>query len=131
MTMKRLAIIVIVLWTAWAGAAAQNEVDGIVSRFSSLGSATFTSAVERDSKTHKIIKVVNKLVMSGPNVKKLSRTFDSEAAKQKNSYSTKKDNIITKIFTQDYPTSSRIYMIKYADESMFPETEITIIIKKR
>lgn len=131
MTMKRLAIIVIVLWTAWTGAAAQNEVDGIVSRFSSLGSATFTSAVERDSKTHKIIKVVNKLVMSGPNVKKLSRTFDSEAAKQKNSYSTKKDNIITKIFTQDYPTSSRIYMIKYADESMFPETEITIIIKKR
>lgn len=117
--------------TTWTGAAAQNEVDGIVSRFSSLGSATFTSAVERDSKTHKIIKVVNKLVMSGPNVKKLSRTFDSEAAKQKNSYSTKKDNIITKIFTQDYPTSSRIYMIKYADESMFPETEITIIIKKR
>jgi len=131
MTMKRLAIIVIVLWTAWAGAAAQNEVDRMVNHLSSLGSATFTSAVERDSKTHKIIKVVNKLVMSGPNVKKLSRTFDSEAAKQKNSYSTKKDNIITKIFTQDYPTSSRIYMIKYADESMFPETEITIIIKKR
>lgn len=131
MTMKRLAIIVIVLWTAWAGAAAQNEVDRMVNHLSSLGSATFTSAVERDSKTHKIIKVVNKLVMSGPNVKKLSRTFDGEAAKQKNSYSTKKDNIITKIFTQDYPTSSRIYMIKYADESMFPETEITIIIKKR
>ena len=119
MTMKRLAIIVIVLWTAWAGAAAQNEVDRMVNHLST------------DSKTHKIIKVVNKLVMSGPNVKKLSRTFDSEAAKQKNSYSTKKDNIITKIFTQDYPTSSRIYMIKYADESMFPETEITIIIKKR
>ena len=131
MTMKRLAIIVIVLWTAWAGAAAQNEVDRMVNHLSTLGSATFTSAVERDSKTHKIIKVVNKLVISGPNVKKLSRTFDSEAAKQKNSYSTKKDNIITKIFTQDYPTSSRIYMIKYADESMFPETEITIIIKKR
>jgi|GEM_PF-2108830 hypothetical protein len=131
MTMKRLAIIVIVLWTAWAGAAAQNEVDRMVNHLSTIGTASFTSAVERDSKTHKIIKVVNKLVMSGPNVKKLSRTFDSEAAKQKNSYSTKKDNIITKIFTQDYPTSSRIYMIKYADESMFPETEITIIIKKR
>ena len=121
MTMKRLAIIVIVLWTAWAGAAAQNEVDRMVNHLSTIGTASFTSAVERDSKTHKIIKVVNKL----------SRTFDSEAAKQKNSYSTKKDNIITKIFTQDYPTSSRIYMIKYADESMFPETEITIIIKKR
>jgi len=69
MTMKRLAIIVIVLWTAWAGAAAQNEVDRMVNHLSTIGTASFTSAVERDSKTHKIIKVVNKLVMSGPNVK--------------------------------------------------------------
>ena len=34
MTMKRLAIIVIVLWTAWAGAAAQNEVDRMVNHLS-------------------------------------------------------------------------------------------------
>jgi hypothetical protein len=129
--MRRFAIIILVLWTACTGVAAQNEVDKMVNRLSTIGTAVYTSAVERDPKTHKIMKVVNELKITGPSVTKLINTFNDAASKQKNSYTKKEDNSITKIFTQNYPTSSRIYMMKYLDNSFFPDTRITIIIKRK
>ena len=37
---------------------AQNSIDKAVDEYSSIGKSTFTSAVERDPKTRKVLKVV-------------------------------------------------------------------------
>lgn len=44
----------ILIVVAIATTAAQNRIDSLVDNFSSQGNSTFTSAVERDSKTNRI-----------------------------------------------------------------------------
>ena len=59
--------------------AAQNSIDRLVENFSSVGNSTFTSAVERDSKTHRIKKVVKKLTLEGKPSRELRKAFEDEA----------------------------------------------------
>ena len=36
-------------------AVAQNSIDGLIDNYSSVGMSKFTSAVERDPRTHKVL----------------------------------------------------------------------------
>ena len=40
---------------------AQNSIDELVENFSTVGSSSYTSAIERDPQTHQVMKVVKTL----------------------------------------------------------------------
>jgi protease II len=110
--------------TAWA----QNSVDDMIDEFSHIGSAEFTSAIKRNEKTHAVEKVVKKLEYDGPQSQKLISTFKKEAEKH-NATTKHSDDEITMVFTTKSKKSNRIYMMKYEDEGVYPEVEITVIVK--
>lgn len=43
-------------------AVAQNSIDGLIDNYSSVGMSKFTSAVERDPRTHKVQRLEQRLV---------------------------------------------------------------------
>ena len=51
----------LLLVVAAACAVAQNSIDRMMDNYSSRGTSRFTSAVEREPKTRKVLKVVNVL----------------------------------------------------------------------
>ena len=57
--MKKTACILLYLAGMAFPAMAQNSIDRMVKQHSTTGKSTFTSAVERDPATRKVVKVVN------------------------------------------------------------------------
>ncbi len=57
--MKKTACILLFLAGMALPAMAQNSIDRMVKQHSTTGKSTFTSAVERDPATRKVVKVVN------------------------------------------------------------------------
>lgn len=126
--MKRLISLMILIVAAIATIAAQNRIDSLVDNFSSQGNSTFTSAVERDSKTNRIKKVVKRLVTEGKTSNELRQAFEAE--KHIGTFSEKFENNV-RVFmltTQDSRTN-RIYMLRLENERFYPKSETTIIIK--
>ena len=79
---------------------AQNEIDRLVEEFSTVGWSNFTSAVERDPKTHRIIKTVKTLETSGNNIGALKNAFENEA--HSGNFSKKKeDNYLKHEYTKE------------------------------
>ncbi len=108
---------------------AQNSIDRLVDKFSSVGSSTFTSAVERDPKTRKVVKVVKTLELEGDHVKQIWKAFEAEA-RNGNMQNHVKNGVRTMILTVKKSGRNRIYMLKQkADMSGYPEAKVTIIIK--
>lgn len=58
---------------------AQCSIDKIVEDYSAVGRSKFTSAVERDPKTRKVVKVVKVLELNDYNGKQLIAAFEQEA----------------------------------------------------
>lgn len=85
--MKRLISLIFMLIAMAIAVNAQNSIDRAIDNFSTVGNSTFTSAVERDSNTRKIKKVVKRLTMEGEGCKKLRETFEAE--KKSGDYSSK------------------------------------------
>lgn len=117
-----------ILVAAIATTAAQNRIDNLVDNFSSQGNSTFTSAVERDSKTNRIKKVVKRLVTEGRISNELRQAFEAE--KNAGTFSEKYENNvrILMLTTQD-SRSNRIYMLRLENERFYPKSETAIIIK--
>ena len=111
---------------------AQNEIDRVVDQFSTIGSSTFTSAVERDPHTRRVIKTVKVLETSyGPNVSKLKNAFEKEA--NTGNFSTKKEDNETKmILTVQTERTNRIYMLNFTSHhNIYSGGKATIIVKVR
>ncbi|MBP3537019.1 MAG: DUF5024 domain-containing protein [Muribaculaceae bacterium] len=126
--MKRLILSLCMLVAVAVTSAAQNSIDRLVENFSSVGNSTFTSAVERDSKTHRIKKVVKKLTLEGKPSRELRKAFEDEA--HTGAFTERNDNgeTVLMLTTQDEKTN-RVYMLCISDEKFYPKTETTIIIK--
>ena len=74
---KRIYIALCLLcFSAWLRA--QNSIDEVVDNFSTVGSSTYTSAIERDPQTHKVVRVVKTLETRGQVVSDLIRAFQKE-----------------------------------------------------
>lgn len=126
--MKRLTSLIILVVTAIVTVGAQNRIDRLVDNFSSQGNSTFTSALERDSKTKQIIKVVKQLTISGVTSSELRKAFEAE--KHAGKFSEKVENDVrTLILTTQDSKSNRIYMLRIENENHYPKSETTIIIK--
>ena len=64
MDIRRIIITAVILVTSMVNVAAQNRIDEMIENYSSRGTSRFTSAVERDPKTRKVLKVVNVLELN-------------------------------------------------------------------
>lgn len=126
--MKLLISILCLLMTPAAACFAQNGIDNLVENISTVGNSTFTSAVERDSKTHRIIKVVKKLSLEGTTSHKLRKAFEAE--KHSGTFTEKcESNVRTLMLTTQDAKATRIYMLRMEDDDPYPKSETTIIVK--
>ena len=110
---------------------AQNEIDRLVDHYSTMGSSTFTSAVERDPKTHKIVKTVKTLKTRGHDIGEIKNAFERES--HTGNFSKKKEDDKTKmVLTVQTEKANRVYMLTYSSSGhSFHEGKATIIVKVR
>ena len=126
--MKILLCMLGMLFTTLA-ISAQNSIDKAVDEYSSIGKSTFTSAVERDPKTRKVLKVVKVLQPTDITINKLRKAFLQEKGNGQFSIMVN-DEVETMTLTVENEKENRVYMIKYANRrSLFTNGKVTIIIR--
>lgn len=108
---------------------AQNSIDKAVDEYSSIGKSTFTSAVERDPKTRKVLKVVKILQPTDMTINKLRKAFLQEQENGQFSIMVN-DEEETMTLTVENEKENRVYMMKYVNHrSSFTNGKVTIIIR--
>ncbi len=108
---------------------AQNSIDEVVDNFSTVGSSTYTSAIERDPQTRRVIKVVKTLETRGKVVSDLIDAFNKE--RETGSFSRKEENDeVTMILATENKSGNRVYMFQCRDKG-YPWGKATIIIRPK
>ncbi|MCI6702924.1 MAG: DUF5024 domain-containing protein [Prevotellaceae bacterium] len=108
---------------------AQNSIDKLIDHFSTVGNAVFRSAVERNPRTGKVVKVVKTLKAEGKAASAIRSAFAEEARKS-NSNTSIKDGMKTVILTTRQSGRRSVYMLREPVENdNYPEIKATIIIR--
>lgn len=108
---------------------AQNSIDKAVDEYSSIGKSTFTSAVERDPKTRKVLKVVKVLQPTDMSINKLRKAFLQEQENGQFSIMVNGEEE-TMTLTVENEKENRVYMMQYANRrTSFTNGKVTIIIR--
>lgn len=113
-------------------AMAQNDIDDMVDKVSTMGNTTFTSAVERNKQTGKVEKVVKKLQSNFKNLKEFIHAFEAEKGNAVSYTKTDKDNEKIIVLVTEGKTTDRVYMLKYRsynDLDIGSDYTVSIIIK--
>lgn len=126
MMMKRFILLMCMMVAMMATATAQNKIDRLVEQYSATGRSSFTSAVERDSETGNVRKVVKRLRLKGEIYKQFLNVFEEESSKGK--FSSKRENgETTMILTTSDSKANSVYMLRITGDPPYPESEITIV----
>lgn len=125
---KRIYIALCLLcFSAWLRA--QNSIDEVVDNFSTVGSSTYTSAIERDPQTRKVVRVVKTLETRGQVVSDLIRAFQKE--RETGTFSRKEENEeVIMILATENEGGNRVYMLQYSGKG-YHRGKATIIIKPK
>ena len=125
---KRIYIALCLLcFSAWLRA--QNSIDEVVDNFSTVGSSTYTSAIERDPQTRKVVRVVKTLETRWQVVSDLIRAFQKE--RETGTFSRKEENEeVTMILATENEGGNRVYMLQYSGKG-YHRGKATIIIKPK
>lgn len=128
MRLKTLFCTLIMLITTLA-LSAQNAIDKAVDEYASIGKSTFTSAVERDPQTRKVLKVVKVLQPTDITINKLRKAFLNEQENgQFSIMSNEQEETMT--LTVENPKENRVYMMQYTNRgASFANGKVTIIIR--
>lgn len=124
--MKKTACILLFLTGMALPAMAQNSIDRMVKQHSTTGKSTFTSAVERDPATRKVVKVVNILKSKDMDAQPFKKAFEKEAKTADSKLTVSKD-LTTLVLTTESQGNPRIYMLKYDPDNVIG-VEVTIIV---
>lgn len=109
-------------------AMAQNHIDELVENFSTLGSAKFTSVVDRDPKTRRVVRVVKKLEINGTQANQFSNAFRKE--KDTGSFTQQQDGETeTFTLTCEKPRQTRIYMLQQRGRPVARFAKVIIFVK--
>ena len=101
----------------------------MVDNFSTVGSSTYTSAIERDPQTRKVVRVVKTLETRGQVVSDLIRAFQKE--RETGTFSRKEENEeVTMILATENEGGNRVYMLQYSGKG-YHRGKATIIIKPK
>ena len=110
-------------------ATAQNKIDKQMEQISTVGSATFTSAVERDPVTRQVLKVVKVLKIKGNAADKLYKAFmDERDSGSFTEQKTEQERTLT--LTCETEAQVRIYMLRLTGHSYY-DAQCTVIIKNK
>lgn len=112
-------------------ASAQNSIDRIVERYSTMGGSSFVTAVKRNAKTRKVEKVVKRLTISGLQTSRFVNTFKEEATRQKDVVTSTADGYTTMVFTVEGNRQNRIYNLRYKGNGHGGDVVITIIVNMK
>ena len=108
----------------------QNKIDKMVEKFSTVGSATFTSVVERNPDTRQVQKVVKVLKVRGDHANSLKQAFEEE--KDKGTFSEKKEaGEHTLSLSCESDRQVRLYLLQLTGHSSYHDAQCTIIIKMK
>lgn len=127
---KRTVITIILVLCSVIRIHGQNKLDEMVDKYSAIGPSMFTSAVERDPKTRKVIKVVKKLSISNRDTPKFRDAFKSVATG--NFTETISEGKTVMLLTEETRHCNRIYMLTFKTQNYstyLHDGNITIIIK--
>ena len=128
MKLKMLICTLALLFTS-LGLSAQNAIDKAVDEYSSIGNSKFTSAVERDPQTRKVLKVVKVLQPTNITINKLRRAFLEEQKNGQFSLVTNEEEETMTLTIED-SKENRVYMMQYMHRgASFTNGKVTIIIK--
>lgn len=127
---KRYLLTLLLVFTCMV-ATAQNSIDRMVERYSTMGGSSFVTAVKRNPKTRKVEKVVKRLTANGLQTHQFVSTFKEEAARQKDVVTNSADGYTTMIFTVEGAKQNRIYTLRYKGNGYTGEVTITIIINMK
>lgn len=128
MRLKSLFCTLIMLITTLS-ISAQNAIDKAVDEYSSIGKSTFTSAVERDPNTRKVLKVVKVLQPTDITINRLRRAFLEEQKNGQFSLVTNEEEE-TMTLTVENEKENRVYMMQYTRRgASFTNGKVTIIIR--
>lgn len=106
---------------------AQNSIDRLVEKHSTTGKSVFTSAIEREPASQKVIKVVKILKSKNMKADPFIEAFEKEARHAIFKLTHSKDKT-TLVFTTESKGNVRVYMLKYDPKSKIG-IEVTIIVK--
>lgn len=135
MDIRRIIITAVILVTSMVNVAAQNRIDEMIENYSSRGTSRFTSAVERDPKTRKVLKVVNVLELNQMGINEFINVFRGES-KKGNFTEKRTEGSLALMLTVRGERQNRIYMMHctdpytpYRKNTHYGQAKITVIIK--
>lgn len=129
--MAKRYLLTLLLVLASMVATAQNSIDRMVERYSTVGGSSFVTAVKRNPKTRKVEKVVKRLTTHSPQNGRFVSAFKEEAAHQKDVVTSTADGYTTMIISVEGAKQNRIYTLRYKGGGYAGEVTITIIINMK
>lgn len=109
---QRLIISLVMLIGITLSAMGQNKIDNLVNRYSSNTTSKFTSAVERNPKTHAIAKVVKVLELNYTNIQPFIDAFEQEANNNDDFSKRRDDNDLIIVLVSRESLRNSIYMLR-------------------
>lgn len=125
--MKKLLFTLLFMTGFYLAGQAQNSIDRLVEKHSATGESVFTSAIEREPASQKVIKVVKILKSKNMKADPFIEAFEKEArhAIFKLTHSKEKTTLV---LTTESKGNVRVYMLKYDPKSKIG-IEVAIIVK--
>ena len=128
----------IILWLfsliALVSVSAQNRIDHFVDNQSTLGRSKFTSVVERDPKTHEVVRVVKvRELTGGLDIDACLDLFEAEKNTGRFSHNIDGNDHHTLILAIEGARQDRIYMLQYTGRQprQAHDGKVTIVIKMK
>ncbi|MBQ8047771.1 MAG: DUF5024 domain-containing protein [Prevotella sp.] len=126
--MKKLFFLTVFALATLTKATAQNKIDKLVDQFNTVGSASYTSVVERNPKTREVQKVVKVLKIGGEQARQLRQAFSEEGRKE-TLMEVRRDGKVIESLTTESPRDVRIYQLEHDGSPHLPTVKVTIIVK--
>lgn len=132
--MKRYILLWLISLTAAVSATAQNRIDRFVDNESTIGRSKFTSVVERDPKTHEVVRVVKvRELTRGIDINACQGTFEAESKTGRFSHNIDANDQHTLLLAVEGDRQDRIYMLQYTGKQPLQgkDGKVTVVIRMK
>jgi len=130
--MKQRIILLLISLAAVASLSAQNRIDRFVDNESTLGPSKFTSVVERDPKTQKVVRVVKvRELTKGIDINACLEKFEAESTSGRYSHKVEGNERHTLLLAVEGERQNRIYMLQYTGNRPMQahDGKVTIVVR--
>jgi len=132
--MKRYILLWLISLAASANVSAQNRIDRFVDNESTIGRSKFTSVVERDPKTHEVVRVVKvRELTRGIDINACQGTFEAESKTGRFSHNIDANDQNTLLLAVEGDRQDRIYMLQYTGKQPLQgkDGKVTVVIRMK